>query len=559
MRSFARLFTALDETTKTIEKVSALVRYFSAVRPAEAAWALFFLSGRRLPMPVPSPRLRMFALDYAKLPAWLFDECYDAVGDLAETIALLLPPADADSDRPLDEWVHGWLVPLRDLDEREQRERLIEAWRQMSGEQVFVWNKLLTGGFRVGVSQQLVSRAIAHVSGLSISIISHRLMGTWSPTPEFFAGLIDVAEATNDISKPYPFFLAHPLEDDPATLGDLAEWHAEWKWDGIRCQLLRRGGQTFLWSRGEDLLTDRFPEITRIGDRLPDGTVLDGEILSFKDDRPLSFLMLQRRITRKSLSKKLLADVPVVFMAYDLLEEAGVDARERPFRERRARLEALAARMAGERALRLSPHVAAGTWPALEALRQESRQRGVEGLMLKRLDSAYRVGRVRGDWWKWKISPYTLDAVLMYAQPGNGKRASLFTDYTFGLWNGDQLVPFAKAYSGLTDEEIAQVDSFIRRNTLEKFGPVRTVKPQLVFEIGFESIQASTRHRSGIGVRFPRMLRWRADKPAAEADTLDAARRLIPPDAARPLSAGKPPRRPIETPLFDNLPSDSSE
>jgi DNA ligase-1 len=552
MRSFATLFTALDETTKTIEKVAALVRYFSEVRPAEAAWALFFLSGRRLPMPVPRARLRSVAVDVAQVPPWLFDECYDAVGDLAETIALIIPKAEAESDRPLDEWVHDWLVPLRDLDERSQRQRLTLAWRQMSSEQVFVWNKLLTGGFRVGVSQQLVSRALAHVSGLSISIVTHRLMGTWSPTPEFFNCLVGTDDAEDDASKPYPFFLAHPLEDEPQALGALAAWHAEWKWDGIRCLLLRRRGQTFLWSRGEDLVTDRYPEIARVGDRLTDGIVLDGEILPFKDSRPLSFLDLQRRITRKSLSKKLLADVPVVYMAYDLLEENGVDRREAPFHERRGRLEAIIAQTA-EPALQISTRVAAATWEELDVLRHESRQRGVEGLMLKRLDSPYRVGRVRGDWWKWKIQPFTLDAVLMYAQPGNGKRAGLFTDYTFGLWDGPQLVPFAKAYSGLTDDEIAKVDAFVRRNTLEKFGPVRTVKPQLVFEIGFESIQASNRHRSGIAVRFPRMLRWRVDKPAAEADTLEAARRMVPTEAARTPAGRKSAKRDIETPLFDNL------
>lgn len=554
MRSFANLFTALDETTKTLEKVAALVRYFAAVSPAEAAWALYFLSGRRLRQPIPSARLRQFAIEQARIPPWLFAECYDAVGDLAETIVLLIPETDADSERPLDEWVHDWLVPLRESSESEQRARLHEAWSQLSPEQTFVWNKLLTGSFRVGVSQQLVVRALALVSGLQAATVAHRLMGEWSPTATFFSRLLDANVAEDQASKPYPFFLAHPLEADPATLGDLAQWQIEWKWDGIRCQLIKRRGELFLWSRGEDLLTDRFPEIPNLHRTLPDGVVLDGEILPFKNDRPLTFLDLQQRITRKSLSKKLLADVPVQFMAYDLLEDQGVDLRPAPLRQRRQQLETLTAT---HTALRLSPLLAAASWPALDALRQESRQRGVEGLMLKRLDSPYRVGRQRGDWWKWKIQPYTLDAVLLYAQAGHGKRSSLYTDYTFGLWDQGQLVPFAKAYSGLTDEEIQQVDAFVRRNTTEKFGPVRTVKPQLVFELAFESIQLSARHRSGIAVRFPRMHRWRLDKRPEDADTLETARRMI--DSAPPRASTKPSRtKPTPaTPLFDNLPEET--
>lgn len=549
VRSFTDLYTSLDETTKTNEKVAALVRYFSAAPAGEAAWALFFLGGRRLRQAVTFPRMRKAALEASGLAPWLFDECYDAVGDLAETIALIVPAAAQGSDRPLDEWVHDWLQPLRDLDEKGQRERLFEAWRQLDAPQAFVWNKLLTGGFRVGVSQLLVTRALALVAGLDASVIAHRLMGEWTPSAEFFTRLLGPADPKDGVARPYPFFLATQLDDDPSTLGDLADWHIEWKWDGIRCQLLRRGGQTALWSRGEDLLTDRFPEITSL--KLPDGIVLDGEILPYKAGRPLAFLDLQRRITRKSLPRKLLAEIPVVFMAYDLLEADGRDIRSDPLRLRRERLEALAGTVANQPAFQLSPRVEAASWDELAALREESRQRQVEGLMLKRLVSPYRVGRQRGDWWKWKVAPFTLDAVLVAAQPGHGKRASLFTDYTFALWDAGELVPFAKAYSGLTDDEIRQVDSFVRKNTAEKFGPVRTVKPKLVFELAFEAIQASTRHRSGIAVRFPRILRWRTDKPPEEADTLETARKLVPPERTSP-KRGKIKDDP-PTPLFDGL------
>lgn len=526
MKAFADLYAALDETTKTNEKVAALTRYFEQAPPGDAAWAVYFLIGRKPKQVVPSRKLWDWARQEAGIPEWLFSECYDAVGDIAETIALLLPPPAASSDVPLRDWVETELLPLRGAEEEVQHEHLLRAWRLMDQRQRFVWNKLITGGFRVGVSQQLVIRALARVGGADAAAVAHRLMGDWLPTPEFYSQLLAADVRDADISRPYPFFLAHPLEAAPETLGPVSDWQVEWKWDGIRAQLIRRAGQTFVWSRGEELVTDRYPELASLGDHLPDGTVIDGEILPWQETRPLPFAQLQRRIGRKALGKKILGEVPVVLMAYDLLEDAGVDVRSRDLRWRRGRLAELVENAATP-ALVLSPIVSAASWEELTAARADSRSRRVEGLMLKRLDSAYGVGRPRGFWWKWKVNPYTVDAVLIYAQPGNGKRASLFTDYTFGVWDDGRLVPIAKAYSGLTDDEIRQVDAFVRRHTIEKFGPVRTVKPELVFELGFEAIQASTRHKSGIAVRFPRMLRWRHDKKAEEADTLDNVRALL--------------------------------
>jgi DNA ligase-1 len=392
-----------------------------------------------------------------------------------------------------------------------------------------VWNKLITGAFRVGVSQRLVIQALAQASGVDEKVIAHRFMGEWEPTGAFYRQLVALEAGDAAASRPYPFFLAFPVEGEPEDLlGDVSGWQVEWKWDGIRAQLVRRAGQTFLWSRGEELVTDRYPEVAAIGESIPDGTVLDGELLPWKDGAVLPFAHLQRRIGRKALGKKMLAEVPVIFLAYDLLEIEGEDVREQPIQWRRARLEALVRSVRHERLL-LSERVAAASWAALRALRDQSRSRGVEGLMLKRLSSPYQVGRRRGDWWKWKIEPYTVDAVLIYAEQGTGKRAGLYTDYTFGVWNDQgELVPFAKAYSGLTDAEIRAVDAFVRRNMLERFGPVRSVKPELVFELAFEDIRPSARHKSGIAVRFPRILRWRHDKPPAEADSLATIRALIP-------------------------------
>jgi DNA ligase-1 len=526
MKAFARLYSALDETTATNEKVAALVEYFRGASPADAAWAVHFLSGRRPKRLVSTRNLRTWAASEAMLPDWLFDESYHEVGDLAETITLLLPDNGEPSELQLAEWIENRLLPLRGEDEEVQREVMVAAWRELGRRERLVWNKLITGSFRVGTSQRLVVRALAEVSGIEEGVIAHRLMGAWDPTPEFFRRLIAPDTRDADVSRPYPFLLAHPLEEAPAFLGDPEEWLLEWKWDGIRAQLIRRGGRTFLWSRGEELLAGRFPEVEEVGALLPEGTAIDGELLPWVDGSPLPFAQLQRRIGRKNLGRKILGEVPVVLVAYDLLEEAAVDVRSLPLIERRRRLAGLLELLPGGRLI-LSPPVTASDWNAAAEARSGAREVGAEGLMLKRLSSEYGVGRRRGDWWKWKVDPLTVDAVLIYAQPGSGKRAGLFTDYTFGIWEGNHLVPFAKAYSGLTDEEIRKVDSYVRRNTLEKFGPVRTVKPELVFELHFEGIQLSTRHKSGIAVRFPRMARWRTDKTAEEADTIERVRSLL--------------------------------
>jgi DNA ligase-1 len=527
MERFARLYRELDSTTKTNAKVDALKAYFAEAPPEDAAWAVYFLSGRKIKRVLPTRDLVDRCLRSLDIPEWLFEESYAAVGDLAETIALLLPFEEQTSDRPLHEWVEDEIALLRHLDEAARGEAIERAWRAMDRTQRFVWNKLLTGEFRVGVSQRLVTRALAEVAGLDVADVAHRMMGPWDPTPSFYSRLLSADAGDVEISRPYPFCLAHPLQEEPETLGDVGDWLAEWKWDGIRAQAIHRRGEIFLWSRGEEPVLQQFPELAADLQRLPIGTVLDGEALAWKDDAALPFGTLQRRLGRKSVGKKLLAEAPMAFLAFDLLEYVGDDWRGRPLRERRAKLEELLASQSFER-FRLSPVAVGSSWDALAELRRESRERRTEGLMLKRLDGPYGVGRTTGLWWKWKIEPYTIDAVLLYGQKGHGRRANLFTDYTFGVWENHRLVPFAKAYSGLTDAEIREVDKFIRQNTLEKFGPVRSVKPELVFELGFENIQRSTRHKSGIAVRFPRILRWRKDKSPDQADFLDTVKSMLP-------------------------------
>ncbi len=543
MKGFVALYLALDASTSTLAKVAALKRYLADAAPRDAAWAVYLLAGGTPRRAVPTSELRALACEAAGLPQWLFEAGYAVTGDLAEAIAYVLPDPEDKLDEPLADWMERRILPLRALDATARREAVLAAWNGLSADERFMFVKLVGGGFRVGVSKLLVQRALAEWSGADAAGIAQRMMGYTQidtpPTAERFQALLADDASGSRGGQPYPFFLAHALPGEPASLGERSDWLAEWKYDGIRAQVVKRDGQVWIWSRGEELVTERFPEVVLEAGSWPDGTVVDGELLAWRhgEAEPAPFALLQKRIGRTKLSKAILAEAPVRLLAYDLLESDGVDRRQGPMHVRRARLEQLG--------IATSPLVQAEDWPGLATAREGSRERRVEGLMLKHRDSPYGVGRTVGAWWKWKVAPLSVDAVLIYAQAGHGRRANLYTDYSFAVWSraprdaaeaevaldatgGDlALVPFAKAYSGLTDEEIKQVDRVIRKTTVEKFGPVRRVRPSMVFELGFEGIQASTRHKSGIAVRFPRMLRIRDDKPPHEADTLDTLRGLM--------------------------------
>ncbi len=537
MKAFAKLYAELDATTSTTAKLDALNRYFRDADPADAAWATYFLAGGRPRKSVATRLLRQFAAERAGIDDWLFEECYQAVGDLAETIAHVLPPPAADSTEGLAFWVEQRLLPLRGMAPDAIRERLFSYWGELDWSGRFLLLKLTGGGLRVGVSRLLVTRALGQVAGVDAKIIAQRMIGytgiSIKPDADAFRALIAPdAPGGATSGQPYPFFLAQRLNGAVDSLGPVSDWLVEWKWDGIRAQLVKRSGEIWLWSRGEELVTERFPELQALRERLPDGTVIDAEIVVWKDGGVRPFGELQTRVGRKSLTARVLSDAPVAMLAYDLLEHEGCDLRALPQRERRELLDALVATTCDAR-LRLSPLLTLPSWNAYAELREESRARGVEGFMLKQRDARYGVGRTRdvGTWWKWKIDPMTIDAALVYAQRGHGRRASLYTDYTFAVWATEaserRLIPFAKAYSGLSDAEIKQVDAIVRRTTIEKFGPIRSVAPTQVFELGFEGIQRSSRHKSGIAVRFPRILRWRTDKPVEEADTLEALLGLL--------------------------------
>jgi DNA ligase 1 len=526
VKQFAELVTLLGVSTKTNDKLNALAEYFATADDKNKVWVIAIFSGRRPKRAVNSSQLRDWCIELTGLPGWLFEECHHTVGDLGETIALLLPePVSSPASKPLHEYIEA-LLHLGKEEEAVRKEFIISSWQSMNRAEKFVFNKLITGGFRIGVSQKTMVNALSKTIELDPAIIAHRISGNWDPVTTSFGGLLSKEAASEDLSKPYPFYLAYALDDEPAVLGDPAEWQAEWKWDGIRGQMIKRNNELFVWSRGEELMTDKFPEYSVLNELLPDKIALDGEILPSRNGKPLPFALLQTRIGRKNVTKKNLQDTPITFFAYDLLEHEGQDIREYPLSERRYLLEKIV-HDTNHPALLLSPVIDFKDWNQLAELRAESRDRGSEGIMLKRKAAPYQVGRKRGDWWKWKIDPLVIDAVMIYAQKGHGRRSNLYTDYTFAVRDEDKLVSFAKAYSGLTDKEFAEVDSFVKRNSLEKFGPVRTVKPELVFEIAFEGIAASNRHKSGVALRFPRINRWRKDKKVDEINTLQDLKSML--------------------------------
>jgi DNA ligase-1 len=531
MKRFTQLFQQIDATPSTNAKVYALQCYFQQEEPANAVWALYLLLGKTRKRLITSRVLREVFLQISEIPEWLFEDCYAQVGDSAEVIALLLRDvrleSRSDSPMSLHQWMEDIIPQVKTIATDIDLKALITSWwSTLSPIEIFVLNKVLTGAFRVGVSAKLVIKGLSAACGIPEPTLAHRLMGDFTPSVAFYQQLIQAEDENTSPSRPYPFFLASPLEIDRFQTEDLTRWSAEWKWDGIRAQIIRRAGEVFIWSRGEDLVTEQFPELASFFLTLPDGLVLDGEILCWQDDRPLSFNHLQKRLGRKRITPKVMQESPVHFIAYDLLESGGQDMREKPLRDRRLLLHQLLAASHRDRVSE-SVILTFATVEELQMLREQSREQGAEGLVIKAIDSPYLVGRKRGYWWKYKVDPMSLDAVLIYAQAGSGKRANLFTDYTFALWQAGELVPFAKAYSGLDNREIEVLDQWIRKHTIEKFGPVRSVEPLQVFEIGFEGIAQSNRHKSGISVRFPRILRWRKDKPPQEADTVQAAMQLL--------------------------------
>lgn len=530
MHEFSRLYRRLDETTKTGEKTAALADYFALAGAADAAWAVYFLIGRRPKRPVKMARLRRWAAEQAGINDWMFNDCHDVVGDLAETITRVLPTTKTVEPRPLHEWVDQHLLPLRDAPEAVQRRTVTGAWKDMDADSRLVWNKILTSGLRAGVSKAIVVRGLSVAFGLEESVLVHRMAGDWPPSAEFFGRLVAQDTSDTSASRPYPFCPAHLLESDPTTLGEPEQWMAEWKWDGMRVQIIRRHGQVFMWTRQGELVTDRFPETAASAMMLPDGTVLDGELLAWGPDGVLPFGELQRRLGRKTLGPKLLRDTPICCIVFDLLEYESRSIRDQPLRARRRILAKLLPDMPGSAAMCLSKTIDFETWADLGALREESRNRRVEGLVLKDLDTPYVDDRVTKAWWSWKADPLTIAAVLIYAERRQSDSGGGYTDYTFAVWDeANTLVPFTHAHQGLTDSEVKEIDRFVKQHTVERFGPVSSARPELVFEISFEAIRTSTRHKSGVAVRSARIQRWLEGTDAKDAGRLATLKSFLPP------------------------------
>ncbi|RZK42138.1 MAG: ATP-dependent DNA ligase [Pedobacter sp.] len=526
MKHFAELIQQLELSNKTNDKLAALVDYFDNADEKDKPYVVAMFTGKKPKRPIPTALTKELAIELSGIPEWLFNESYHQVGDLSETIALVLPPPNKQIDKPLHIWINE-LAELTHLGIEEKKQYILSAWNGLNIQERFIFNKLISGNFRIGVSAKMLVNAIAKQSSIDSNKIMHAIMGKWDPSEISYADLITGTHVNTDNSWPYPFCLAYALDNSPNSLGDTNAWQAEWKWDGIRGQIVKRNGELFIWSRGEELVTEQFPELHFLKQELPDGTVLDGEILSIKDGNVQIFSKLQQRLNRKTISKNQLTEVPIGFYAYDILEDRGVDIRQWRLADRRTRLENIVDGLTTKDIAFLSPTVSFKSWEELANLRETAREKNSEGIMLKNIDSTFHSGRKRGDWWKWKINPYTVDTVMIYAQKGSGRRANFYTDYTFAVRDGDKLITIAKAYSGLTDKEIKEVNSFVNKNAIEKFGPVRTVKPELVFEIAFEGIAESKRHKAGLALRFPRIARWRKDKKADEINTLEDLRQLI--------------------------------
>ena len=525
MKAFSLMYRRLESTTSTLKRTAIIADFFRQASDKDKLWTIALFTHKRPRRTITTSYLRLWAAELANIPNWLFEDTYHIVGDLAETIAKIIPPPTYTSDNSLSYWVE-MLIALKDKEEADKKEAILEAWKILDTDSRFLFNKLITGGFRIGVAQRTIVKALSAVLDQEENVIAHKLMGNWSPLAISYEELLLSDDPTADSSKPYPFYLASPLDSPLDKLGSAGEWYAEYKWDGMRGQLIKRDKNVFLWSRGEELIIDQFPEFITLRNVESD-FVIDGEILVFRDNQIKGFDHIQKRIGRKKVSKKILESHPAIMMAYDIMELNNNDIRELSQANRRIKLESLIDQNDFSNLIKISPLISFNDWSALGQIRNLAREKNAEGLMLKSKLGPYKTGRKRGDWYKWKVDPMTFDGVLLYAQRGHGRRANLYSDFTFAVKDGDNLVPITKSYIGLTDNELTQISQFVRKNTIERFGPVSSVTPKLVFEVGFEGISKSNRRKVGISLRSPRILRWRHDKSVNEIDSLSDILRFL--------------------------------
>jgi len=527
MKAFAKLISNLEQTSKEAFKVTALAQYFSNATDEDKLWTLALFTGTRPKRVVDIKALKEFAEQVYTEGEWLFEASHQIVGDMAETIAYFLPKAKRNGNHTLSEWI-SMIRTIFNAERIDQRDAITKAWDTLRPEERFIFNKLITGGFRIDVSLKLLSKALAIVTGKDENLLAHKLNSDWHPDEVSFETLIFTENPEAEKSKPYPFHLAHTLESTVAELGDISNWQVERKWDGIRVQVIVRGNKISIWSRKGDILSSKVPELKPLAESMEDGTVLDGELICFKNGKILPINNLRTRFGRRNNSKKQFEESPCVFMAYDILEFKGEDIRNKDLAERRKKLEKVILQYYDEhKIILLSDIINNDNWESINSEREKSREHQVTGLVLKNKKSIYGSSRVEGDWWKWPVDPLFIDAILLYAQAGEGGSSKMYREYSFALWHGEDLVTFAKAKSGLEDKELKELTSFVKKNTKEKFGPVRSVAAVQIFRLAFDSITASKRHKSGILLKNPRLIEWLRDKNIEDGNNLDDLKKML--------------------------------
>lgn len=505
MKRFAELCAILESTANAREKMAALTVYFQDAPPPDAIWAIRLLLGWKPSRIATSQTLRRWARECVQFPDWLFEESCAAVGNLLETLALLIPLPDTPGDVPLHVRMQRDLLPLRDLTENEQRAAVSAAWTQMDAQQRFVWNTLLTGGFRPHVSEKTLIRALSAWRGLPTTVLACRLKQEWEPTVAGYRALFSHDIAALDSSQLYPF--QRWYEEPPArgASGAIGDWRIDWHRNGMRAQLIKRGSSVFLWSDDHVIVNDTFPEICEAMAAMTDGTVLDGVITAWSADGPLHRAELERRMKRKRLTKKFKHEVPVRYWVYDLLEIQGEDVRTQPFRQRIHQAAGIIPTEVGS-VIHLAEPLEAASWHRLHALRNDARRHGADGVLLRRWTASACPSTRKADQWRvWKADPLTAPVVLVYVQALNAASGQRSVEGTFAAWDGGDLVPVAKTSAGFSDEDVNAIEEFAKQHTVERFGPVRSLKAELVFTLAFDSVSLSTRRKSGLVLHHPRV------------------------------------------------------
>lgn len=524
MKAFAELIFNLRKWDTENNQIRYIKEYFSISDDRDCIWAIYILLGKKIKNEFRSKQqLKKWACEYAEIPDWLFDESYSFTGDLTETISLILPGKEADSGRTLTEWMH-YMESFCKSDDQGNKKKVVDAWKELDHTETYVFNKLIPGNFKSGVDEKVIIKALSKFLNIESNVISNRIKSNWHPDLISFYELFSKFNPDDIISKPYPFIPEEVFESEPGVLGSAADWLAEQKFKGIRCQLIFRKGKIFLWTDNGELINDKFPEFEFIKKYLPDDSVFTGSIICINNGMKSQHNYLQARLRRKNISSKSLKESPVIFMMNDLLEYEGTDMRNKFLIERKELIKCNKFMISKNNLIKYSENIKFENWEELRTIRRKSSDTISGGIILKKKNSLF-LSDINEKYLICKPEPLSADAVLMYAL--KGERTDLFSEFTLGVWDKGKLVSIAKINSGLSEEEIREVSEFVNNNTLEKFGPVRTVRPELVFNISFESISFSVRHKSGVVLQSPEISKWIRGKNIFDASSLENLKKFI--------------------------------